>query len=300
MYRMTNLNSAFLVRLARLTIPLDIEQGRVVGRESSCWSALPGTEDMARFRIPVALLRAALERKQRQTAGAALQTPPRRSDLRLSVPLARAVVAVNLNKKENPAGAASPPLPSDRKPSPLEDRLVQLCKQARDRDQPTMPSCSPAQKNDCEILLEMRLTPGPNGAMYVTTAPGRQRSNPTMSHLTAESDPSAHTAAAEPVNKPKRAGTKKRGRHTKGSSRRAAKSKANHQVRKTKPEGTNNKAQVIALMKRPKGATLAAIVALTGWQNHTVRGFVSILGRNGDKIESFKNPKGERTYKMAR
>ena len=121
-----------------------------------------------------------------------------------------------------------------------------------------------------------------------------------MSHVTAESDPSAHTAAAQPVHKPQRAAAKKRGRHTQGRSHRAATSKANKQVRKTKPEGGNKKAQVIALMKRPKGATLAEIVALTGWQHHTVRGFVSILGKNGDKIESFKNPKGERTHKMAR
>ena len=35
---------------------------------------------------------------------------------------------------------------------------------------------------------------------------------------------------------------------------------------------------------------LAEIVAATGWQNHTVRGFVSILGsKGGEKIESSKN-----------
>jgi len=38
-------------------------------------------------------------------------------------------------------------------------------------------------------------------------------------------------------------------------------------------------------------------MALTEWQAHTVRGFVSILGsKGGEKIESFQNAAGERTY----
>ena len=37
----------------------------------------------------------------------------------------------------------------------------------------------------------------------------------------------------------------------------------------------------------------------TGWQKHTVRGFVSILGSKGGlKIESSKNADGERTYRI--
>ena len=64
---------------------------------------------------------------------------------------------------------------------------------------------------------------------------------------------------------------------------------------------SNKKAEVIALMKRAKGATLAEIVEATGWQAHTVRGFVSILGsKGGEKIESSKNAAGERAYKIAK
>ncbi len=52
-------------------------------------------------------------------------------------------------------------------------------------------------------------------------------------------------------------------------------------------------------MKRAKGVTLAQVMATTGWQRHTVRGFVSILGRQGGHaIESSKNTAGERTYKI--
>jgi hypothetical protein len=64
---------------------------------------------------------------------------------------------------------------------------------------------------------------------------------------------------------------------------------------------SNKKAEVIAMMKRPKGATLAEIVEATGWQNHTVRGFVSILGsKGGQRIESSKNATGERSYRIAK
>jgi hypothetical protein len=63
----------------------------------------------------------------------------------------------------------------------------------------------------------------------------------------------------------------------------------------------NKKAEVIAMMKRAKGVTLAEIVETTGWQKHTVRGFVSILGSKGGlKVESSKNTAGERSYHITK
>jgi len=68
---------------------------------------------------------------------------------------------------------------------------------------------------------------------------------------------------------------------------------------KPKADRANKKAEVIALMKRAKGATLAEIMAVTKWQAHTVRGFVSILGsKGGEQVESSKNAAGERAYKL--
>ena len=68
-----------------------------------------------------------------------------------------------------------------------------------------------------------------------------------------------------------------------------------------KGERSNKKAEVIAMMKRGKGVTLAEIMEATGWQKHTVRGFVSILGsKGGQKIESTKSAAGERTYRIAK
>jgi hypothetical protein len=64
---------------------------------------------------------------------------------------------------------------------------------------------------------------------------------------------------------------------------------------------TNKKAEVIAMMKRAKGVKLDEIMEATGWQKHSVRGFVSILGsKGGEKIESSKNAAGERTYRIAK
>jgi hypothetical protein len=54
----------------------------------------------------------------------------------------------------------------------------------------------------------------------------------------------------------------------------------------TRADRTNKKAELIALMKRSKGATQAEIMPGTKGQAHTVRG-LSILGKQGgDKIEA--------------
>jgi hypothetical protein len=55
------------------------------------------------------------------------------------------------------------------------------------------------------------------------------------------------------------------------------------------------------MMKRVKGVTLAEIMEATGWQKHTVQGFVSTLGsRGGNKIESTRNATGERTSRIGK
>jgi hypothetical protein len=58
--------------------------------------------------------------------------------------------------------------------------------------------------------------------------------------------------------------------------------------------------EVIAMLKRKGGATLAEIMAHTGWQKHTTRGWVSgYLGKKlGLAVESFKSDKGDRTYRL--
>ena len=63
----------------------------------------------------------------------------------------------------------------------------------------------------------------------------------------------------------------------------------------------SKKAIVLDMLKRPDGATLADIMSATGWQAHSVRGFISGgLGKKmGLKIESIKREDGERAYLLA-
>jgi len=57
--------------------------------------------------------------------------------------------------------------------------------------------------------------------------------------------------------------------------------------------------RIIALLKQPSGATLKSIMAVTGWQPHSVRGFISaqLSKRMGFGIKSFKRD-GERVYRI--
>jgi len=62
----------------------------------------------------------------------------------------------------------------------------------------------------------------------------------------------------------------------------------------------SKKAEVLDLMRRAKGVTLAAIMEKTGWQAHTVRGFISgtVTKKLGLKVESFRTDDKERAYRI--
>jgi hypothetical protein len=54
---------------------------------------------------------------------------------------------------------------------------------------------------------------------------------------------------------------------------------------------------ILDLIGGPEGATLTDLMKTTGWQAHSVRGFLSTAARkHGIKIESSKNDAGERRY----
>ena len=64
-------------------------------------------------------------------------------------------------------------------------------------------------------------------------------------------------------------------------------------------EPDSKKARVIAMLRRPRGATLANIMRETGWQAHTVRGFIAGTVKGlGYRVESYRNDAGERTYRI--
>jgi hypothetical protein len=58
-------------------------------------------------------------------------------------------------------------------------------------------------------------------------------------------------------------------------------------------------AQVVTMLQRKGGATLAEITAKMGCQKHTVRGFMAgSMRMAGYAVESFKPEGGERTYRI--
>ena len=65
--------------------------------------------------------------------------------------------------------------------------------------------------------------------------------------------------------------------------------------------GHTKTARVIALLERPQGATLKAFSRATGWQTHSVRGFISgqLKKKLGLKVASSVR-EGERVYSIKR
>jgi len=70
---------------------------------------------------------------------------------------------------------------------------------------------------------------------------------------------------------------------------------------KVRTRENSKQAQVLAMLKRPEGTTIAQICAATGWQAHTVRGtFAGAFKKKlGLTIESDKVQGGERIYRIA-
>ncbi|MGD0438812.1 MAG: DUF3489 domain-containing protein [Bryobacteraceae bacterium] len=65
------------------------------------------------------------------------------------------------------------------------------------------------------------------------------------------------------------------------------------------PREGSKTAQVVGMLQRKNGATLAEIMDKMGWQRHTVRGFMAgAMKKAGYTVESFKPEGGERTYRI--
>ena len=59
-------------------------------------------------------------------------------------------------------------------------------------------------------------------------------------------------------------------------------------------------AKILALLKRPGGASLQQLQKATGWQAHSVRGFLSgtLKKKMGLRVDSAKLQDGRRTYRV--
>jgi hypothetical protein len=55
-------------------------------------------------------------------------------------------------------------------------------------------------------------------------------------------------------------------------------------------------------LRSKEGATIAEMAKATGWQTHSIRGFLSghVTKKMGFVVESSKDDGGERTYRIAK
>jgi hypothetical protein len=67
-----------------------------------------------------------------------------------------------------------------------------------------------------------------------------------------------------------------------------------------KAEPGSKQSRVIAMLQSPAGATIAAMMQATGWQQHSVRGFLAGVVRKRLKLKlGSKKVDGTRVYRVA-
>ena len=128
----------------------------------------------------------------------------------------------------------------------------------------------------------------------------------TVETLTAEAAPDQTRPRKKTATKKYREPRKGRERENSGPRRnergtkKIATAAAESRKKSRSHEGSKAEA-VLELLRRKDGATTAEIAKATGWQNHTIRAFISahVSKKMGLAVESAKNGAGGRFYRIA-
>jgi len=124
--------------------------------------------------------------------------------------------------------------------------------------------------------------------------------------ITAEAETATVKGTGEQPKRPKKPRTAAQGANVASKKAKSAKkaTPAKKMSKSAKEAGGardgSKAAKVLALLKRPDGVTLKELMKATGWQSHSVRGFLSgaIGKRMGLAVESLKAEGSERSYSL--
>jgi hypothetical protein len=99
---------------------------------------------------------------------------------------------------------------------------------------------------------------------------------------------------------PKARDAKRRGRTAKAVNKLGKKPNSRKRAAGPARRGTKT-AKILALLRRPGGASLPELRRATGWQPHSVRGFLSgaVKKKMGLRIDSVSRDDGQRAYRVA-
>ena len=130
----------------------------------------------------------------------------------------------------------------------------------------------------------------------ITSTAENETAQATAAAKEPEAPKKAHTAARKPHVAPAKAKSRKRANSSKKPARapeKAATAKAPGARQGSKSE------KLLELLKRPGGVTVKELMRATGWQPHSVRSFLSTLGKKlGLTVASVKAEGEQRSYSV--
>jgi hypothetical protein len=203
------------------------------------------------------------------------------------------------------ASTAKPKTPKSK----LDEVALRILKTAADRKDRLvfpLPETIAASDRDAEKVIKELLArqlieecpAKPEDAVWRTDEQQRHLtlrvSTSGLEAVGAQYNADAATAAAEPTTAPAKA------RHSKPRDIKTRAAKAS-KISPTRQKQATKAERILALLRRPQGATIADLTKSTGWQAHSIRGFMSGTLKNKMKLKlKSERPEGkERRYRVA-